>query len=125
MLSDDARLDAAQALWDAEFTQTPIAPLRETWPDLDVVDAYEIQLINIRKRMAQGATIHGHKVGLSSKAMQELQSLNDKPDTATNAQILFLVLNTEDEDLGGTLAPEQLAHIARHKPYLRKQFRQG
>ena len=42
MLSDDARLDAAQALWDAEFTQTPIAPLRETWPDLDVVDAYEI-----------------------------------------------------------------------------------
>ncbi len=36
-----------------------------------------------------------------------------------------LVLNTEDENLGGTLAPEQLAHIARHKPFLRKQFRQG
>ena len=35
------------------------------------------------------------------------------------------VLNTEDEDLGGTIAPAQLAHIARHKPYLRKQFRQG
>lgn len=33
------------------------------------------------------------------------------------------VLNSEDEDLGGTLAPAQLAHIARHKPYLRKQFR--
>ena len=33
------------------------------------------------------------------------------------------VLNTEDEDLGGTIAPVQLAHIARHKPYLRKQFR--
>ena len=33
------------------------------------------------------------------------------------------VLNTEDEDLGGTLAPAQLAHIARHKPFLRKQFR--
>ncbi len=79
MLSDDARLDAAQALWDAEFTQAPIAPLRETWPDLDVVDAYEIQLINIRKRMAQGATIHGHKVGLSSKAMQEMMDV-DEPD---------------------------------------------
>lgn len=35
------------------------------------------------------------------------------------------VLNTEDEDLGGTLAPAQLAHIARHKPFLRKQFRSG
>ena len=33
------------------------------------------------------------------------------------------VLNTEDEDLGGTLAPAQLAHIARHKPMLRKQFK--
>ena len=33
------------------------------------------------------------------------------------------VLNTEDEDLGGTIAPAQLAHIARHKAFLRKQFR--
>ena len=33
------------------------------------------------------------------------------------------VLNVEDEDLGGTVAPAQLAHIARHKAFLRKQFR--
>lgn len=31
---------------------------------------------------------------LGLKAMQDLQTLNPKPDTATNAQILFLVLNT-------------------------------
>lgn len=31
---------------------------------------------------------------LGLKAMQDLQGLNPKPDTATNAQILFLVLNT-------------------------------
>ena len=35
------------------------------------------------------------------------------------------VLNTEDETLGGSIAPAQMAHIARHRPYLRKQFRQG
>jgi hypothetical protein len=35
------------------------------------------------------------------------------------------VLNTEDETLGGSIAPAQLAHIARHRPYLRRQFRQG
>lgn len=35
------------------------------------------------------------------------------------------VLNNEDETLGGTIAPAQLVHIARHKPFLRKQFRQG
>ena len=26
---------------------------------------------------------------------------------------------------GGSIAPAQMAHIARHKPFLRKQFRQG
>ncbi|SFD82177.1 hypothetical protein [Paracidovorax konjaci] len=35
------------------------------------------------------------------------------------------VLNTEDEDLGGSIAPAQMAHIARHRPFLRKQFRPG
>jgi hypothetical protein len=33
------------------------------------------------------------------------------------------VLNTEDEDLGGSLAPAQLQHIGRHKPFLRKQYK--
>lgn len=33
------------------------------------------------------------------------------------------VLNVEDEDLGGSVAPAQLAHIARHKPFLRQQFK--
>ncbi len=38
---------------------------------------------------------------LGLKAMQELQELNPEPDTATNAQIMFLVLNTS----GLTLIP--------------------
>ncbi len=36
---------------------------------------------------------------LGIKAMQELQQLNPKPDTATNAQILFLVLNASSVTL--------------------------
>jgi len=36
---------------------------------------------------------------LGLKAMKELQSLNTRPDTATNAQILFLVLNTSSVTL--------------------------
>ena len=43
----------------------PIAPLTDGNPDIDVVDAYEIQLINIRQRVAEGARVMGHKVGLS------------------------------------------------------------
>ena len=44
-----------------------------------MVDAYEIQLINIRQRVAEGARVIGHKVGLSSKAMQEMMGV-DEPD---------------------------------------------
>ena len=33
------------------------------------------------------------------------------------------VLNGDEVDLGGTIAEAQLAHIARHRAFLRKQFR--
>jgi 2-keto-4-pentenoate hydratase len=79
MLSDSLRTEVAARLAAAEHDRAPIAPLRETYADLDVVDAYEIQLINIRRRLADGATIRGHKVGLSSRAMQEMMGV-DEPD---------------------------------------------
>ena len=44
-----------------------------------MVDAYEIQLINIRQRVAEGARVVGHKVGLSSEAMQKMMNV-DEPD---------------------------------------------
>ncbi len=78
-LSEAQRLDAAEALRVAEESQVAISPLVQTFPGIDVVDAYEIQLLNIRRRLAAGATVHGHKVGLSSKAMQEMMGV-DEPD---------------------------------------------
>jgi 2-keto-4-pentenoate hydratase len=79
MLSDDVRTTVADALRDAEAGRRPIPPLRETWPEIDVVDAYEIQLLNIRRRLGAGAGVRGHKVGLSSKAMQDMMGV-DEPD---------------------------------------------
>jgi 2-keto-4-pentenoate hydratase len=57
----------------------PITPLTDKHADIDVVDAYEIQLINIRQRVAAGARVIGHKVGLSSEAMQKMMNV-DEPD---------------------------------------------
>lgn len=79
MLSDDVRRTVADALSDAEVARRPVPPLRETWPEIDVVDAYEIQLLNIRRRLQSGAGVRGHKVGLSSKAMQDMMGV-DEPD---------------------------------------------
>lgn len=79
MLSDVERDRAAELLRTAELDARAIPPLRESFPGIDVVDAYEIQLRGIRRRLADGATVYGHKVGLSSKAMQEMMGV-DEPD---------------------------------------------
>ncbi len=79
MLTADTRADLAADLAQAERTRVPLSPLTAAHPDIDVVDAYEIQLINIRRRVADGARVVGHKVGLSSEAMQAMMGV-DEPD---------------------------------------------
>ncbi|QDQ91340.1 2-keto-4-pentenoate hydratase [Rhodococcus sp. WB9] len=79
MLSDAQRLSAAHLLRNAEQSRAPIDPLTTVFPDIDVVDAYEIALLNIRARLAAGETVYGHKVGLSSEVMQKMMGV-DEPD---------------------------------------------
>ncbi|MBF6160121.1 2-keto-4-pentenoate hydratase [Nocardia cyriacigeorgica] len=79
MLSDAVRIELADELERAERDRVAIDPLVARHPDIDVVDAYEIQLINIRRRLESGARVVGHKVGLSSKAMQQMMGV-DEPD---------------------------------------------
>lgn len=79
MITDDTRAALARRLWDAEADVTPIAPLTDEYPDLTADDAFEIQLVNIRRKLDAGAVVTGHKVGLASKAMQEMMGV-DEPD---------------------------------------------
>ena len=79
MIPGATRVVLAADLAEAERSRQPIAPLTAAHPEIDVVDAYEIQLINIRQRVAEGARVVGHKVGLSSLAMQQMMGV-DEPD---------------------------------------------
>jgi 2-keto-4-pentenoate hydratase len=79
MLPAATRDALAADLARAERSRESIPPLTAAYPDIDVVDAYEIQLINIRQRVADGARVVGHKVGLSSLAMQQMMGV-DEPD---------------------------------------------
>ena len=72
--------ELAHALHKAEHTLEPIAPLTEQYPDIDIGDAYAVQLEGIKERtQAHGGTIVGWKVGLTSKAMQQMLGV-DQPD---------------------------------------------
>jgi 2-keto-4-pentenoate hydratase len=79
MLDSTQRATAAELLWAAERDLAPIGPLTETFSGIDVVDAYEIQLSNIRRKLTAGARVRGHKVGLSSPVMQQMMGV-DEPD---------------------------------------------
>ncbi|GII29172.1 2-keto-4-pentenoate hydratase [Planotetraspora mira] len=79
MLDGAQRASVAGRLWTAERDRVPIEPLTDAYPGIDVVDAYEIQLVNIRRRLADGARVYGHKVGLSSLVMQRMMGV-DEPD---------------------------------------------
>lgn len=79
MLAAQTRAELAADLAEAERSRVAIDPLTAGHPAIDVVDAYEIQLLNIRQRVAEGARVIGHKVGLSSLAMQQMMGV-DEPD---------------------------------------------
>ncbi len=89
MAPADIRQRAATALHEAEASRRPIEPLSERYPQLDVVDAYEIQRINRDRRTRVGERVVGHKIGLTSRAMQELLGVST-PDVGsiTNRMVL-------------------------------------
>jgi len=73
------RRHVADLLWQAEQDVAQIDPLSQTWPTLDLADAYAIQQDNVVRRLAAGATMVGHKVGLTAAASQQLLGV-DQPD---------------------------------------------
>jgi 2-oxo-hept-3-ene-1,7-dioate hydratase len=79
MLSDSDRKKAAQLLITAEAERKPVVQLSKTWPDITIEDAYAIQNEVVKHKIAAGAKVVGHKIGLTSKAMQQSSQI-DEPD---------------------------------------------
>jgi 2-keto-4-pentenoate hydratase len=76
MLTEAELSTVADRLRTAERDRAPVAPLTDEYPKLDAADAYRIQLYNIHRRQEP---VVGHKVGLSSLAMQQMMGV-DEPD---------------------------------------------
>ncbi len=79
MIEDGLAREAAAALLAAGERRRPIPPLTERWPGLTAEDAYRIQQHVVRARLDAGEAVVGYKVGLTSRAMQELLGV-DQPD---------------------------------------------
>ncbi|MDQ4118603.1 MAG: fumarylacetoacetate hydrolase family protein [Actinomycetota bacterium] len=69
----------AKALYDARRSRVPIAPFTDDDPSLGMADGYAVQRELIDLLLADGDSIVGHKVGLTSTAMQRMVGV-DSPD---------------------------------------------
>ena len=70
---------AAESLHRAEKTRTQVRQLSITWPSITLDDAYAIQKAWIEIKTAEGRVVKGHKIGLTSKAMQNAVGISE-PD---------------------------------------------
>ena len=89
-LSRDAIRSAAERLDQAEKTRKQIRQLSLDHPGITIEDAYAIQKAWIEMKVAQGRVVKGHKIGLTSKAMQSALNI-DEPDSGILLDDMFFV----------------------------------
>ena len=82
MLSETTLRQCAQDLYNAEITQTLIPQISKTHPDMTLQDAYVVQEYWAKIHTDNGAKIVGHKIGLTSRAMQMASNFHE-PDFGT------------------------------------------
>jgi 2-oxo-hept-3-ene-1,7-dioate hydratase len=107
---------AAQRLHQAEKTRVQIRQLSLEHPAISIDDAYAIQKAWIEIKLGEGRTVKGHKIGLTSKAMQS--SLNiDEPDSGILLDDMFFAdggLVPADRFIATRIEAE-LAFILKHR----------
>ena len=116
MLTDAAVRDSAARLDQAERLRQQIRMLSLDHPNMTVEDAYAIQKAWIALKVASGRAVRGHKVGLTSKAMQHAVGIAE-PDFGVLLDDMFFANGGEIpvQRFIGLRVEAELAFIL-HKP---------
>ena len=110
-MSEEARLaQYSDELFRALRTQQPIRPLRER-AELTIDDAYKISLGFLAKREADGERVIGKKIGVTSKAVQDMLGV-DRPDFGFLTDRMLVSQGEEYRIAGNLIAPRAEAEIA-------------
>src|SRR5258708_34931740 len=86
-LSKEEIRSAAERLDQAEKTRKQIRQISLQHPGIDIADAYAIKAW-VEMKVAQGRVVKGHKIGLTSKAMQSALNI-DEPDSGILLDDMF------------------------------------
>jgi 2-oxo-hept-3-ene-1,7-dioate hydratase len=81
-LTEATVIELAEQLHQAEQTRTQIGQFSLAHPQIDIEDAYRIQRTWVARKIAEGRRRIGHKIGLTSRAMQRSSNITE-PDFGT------------------------------------------
>src|SRR3954471_9108117 len=88
MLPQDTIAQLARELYEARKSRTPVRHFSKRFPAMNVEDGYAIQRAWVQLELADGRTIKGRKIGLTSRAMQQASQI-DEPDFAPLMDDMF------------------------------------
>ncbi|CAM3741271.1 2-oxo-hept-4-ene-1,7-dioate hydratase [Deinococcus frigens] len=100
----------AAELEGAESSGVQISPLSERYPGMTFADAYAVQRAWVGHKLEAGGRVRGHKIGLTSRAMQ-LASQITEPDYGTLLDSMFYEPNG-DIPLSNFVAPKVEVELA-------------
>ena len=105
-LTEETRDDLAASLYTALRETDPIGRLTAAH-DMTTEDAYDVQTRFMDRRIDDGATVVGHKVGLTSEGIQEQLGV-DQPDFGRLLDTMFVDGRTipDDELIAPRIEPE-------------------
>lgn len=89
MLSPDLHAEIAANIFRCFKDNSQIPLLNAAYPELEVQDSYRIQERVVASFLAEGRKIKGYKIGLTSKAMQELAG-SSEPDYSAMLDDMFI-----------------------------------
>lgn len=97
-------------LYEAMVTRTTVPPLLSRAPEITIEDAYQIQSRMVARRLENGERIVGKKIGVTSKAVQDLVGVT-QPDFG---QLTSRMAYSEGEEvpLSRLIQPRAEAEIA-------------
>ncbi|MGJ7493059.1 2-oxo-hept-4-ene-1,7-dioate hydratase [Variovorax sp. ZT4R33] len=87
-LDQNTLANAAERLEEAERTRVACRQFSLDYPDMTIDDAYAIQHAWMQLKLRNGRTVKGHKIGLTSKAMQRAVNIAE-PDYGTLLDDMF------------------------------------
>jgi 2-oxo-hept-3-ene-1,7-dioate hydratase len=115
MFSQDLIQQLAAELHESEKSRVQVEHFSKRFPGMTVEDGYAISRAWVARKIAEGRKPMGHKIGLTSRAMQ-ISSQIDEPDYGTLLDDMFF--EPGDIPTSRFIAPRvevELAFVLKHK----------